>query len=87
MLRHWGHWRTLHHVPVVTALDATERGEVRPMSGESCEDQLTALRHYTATLVAALEWYTIDEHYRGHDPEILYDVGCIARDALGGDRS
>jgi hypothetical protein len=50
-------------------------------------ERLEALEHYTASLVAALEWYTIDDHYRGHDPEILYDVGCIARKALDGDSS
>ncbi len=50
-------------------------------------EELAALRHYCEGLVEALEWYAIDDHYRGHDPAVLYDVGCRARAALNGDRS
>lgn len=30
---------------------------------------MDALQHYCDGLVAALEWYAIDDHYRGHEPK------------------
>lgn len=57
-----------------------------PARGKS-PDKLDALQHYCDGLVAALEWYAVDDHYRGHDPEVLSDVGYRAREALEGDRS
>lgn len=46
-----------------------------------------ALKFYCDGLVAALEWYALDDRYRGHDPEVLSDCGYVARQALDGDSS
>lgn len=42
------------------------------------------LQHQVETLRGALEWYATDRLYRGHDPDVLYDVGSRARAALDG---
>lgn len=64
--------------------DWRRRGDRAYRDRDRAAARCVELQSQVETLRGALEWYATDRLYRGHDPDVLYDVGSRARAALDG---